>query len=363
MDVSPFPYQGPLEPEQVTSRDELIADLVERVSERRVTALLGPRRYGKTSVLGRVAADVRLAGVSVLWLDLYEVSSMADLAVRLDEGLSNVEGAAAEPLSRLAAGATLNLGLVRLDLRAPSKERPDPVAVVHNQLNVLTALAERTPLVVIFDEFSSIHRIEGAAGILRTHLQHHFQTLGILFAGSEPSMMTTLFTDEAEPFYGQADLLEIPAFRAVDVIDIVYKGFESTGKRPGPVAARIAEFAQGHPQRSMQMADTAWRLVPPSGQGSIETWEQTVISTRAAVANGLERQYSSMPKGEKAVLRLVAQGASVFGSSAELLDLSNGSAQHARDQLLNRGVILRDNKTLRVVDPLFGDWLRQRFPL
>ena len=62
---TPFPHYGPLRPEQVHGRDELVSDLVERVTMRRVTALLGPRRYGKTSVLGKVASVVEAAGTSI----------------------------------------------------------------------------------------------------------------------------------------------------------------------------------------------------------------------------------------------------------------------------------------------------------
>ena len=54
--------------------------LVERVTARRVTALLGPRRYGKTSVLREVAA--RGSELSTVWVDLFEVVSIADAAIR-----------------------------------------------------------------------------------------------------------------------------------------------------------------------------------------------------------------------------------------------------------------------------------------
>ena len=62
MEVSPFPHQGPLDPDAVVGRDDLVADLIERVTERRVTALLGPRRFGKTSVMRRVVDDLERAG-------------------------------------------------------------------------------------------------------------------------------------------------------------------------------------------------------------------------------------------------------------------------------------------------------------
>ncbi len=50
------------------------------------------------------------------------------------------------------------------------------------------------------DEFSSISRIDGAAGLLRTKLQRHFQTIGLLFAGSEPSTMRMLFEAADQPY-------------------------------------------------------------------------------------------------------------------------------------------------------------------
>ena len=43
MEPSPFPYHGPLDPAQVTGREALVVDLSRRLTERRLTALLGLR--------------------------------------------------------------------------------------------------------------------------------------------------------------------------------------------------------------------------------------------------------------------------------------------------------------------------------
>lgn len=53
--------------------------------------LVAPRRYGKTSLLGRVADDLEDT-VTVVLFDLYEVRSWADLAGRLSAGLRSVTG-------------------------------------------------------------------------------------------------------------------------------------------------------------------------------------------------------------------------------------------------------------------------------
>lgn len=363
MDVSPFPYHGPLEPDQVRGRDDLVADLVERVTEHRVSALLGPRRYGKTSVLRRVARDVIGSGVAVVWVDLYEVASMADVAARLDAGLARVTGRFADRVARVAAAASLNLGLVSVELRSVGRDRPDPLLTAHALLEVLTRTAAETPTLVLLDEFSGVARVEGAAGLLRTGLQHHFQDLGLVFAGSEPSTMRMLFTDQAQPFYAQADLVAIGPLSEQAVVETVLDGFTSTGRRAGPAAGRIAAFAGGHPQRTMQLADAVWRLVEPGGEATLATWEDALERVRRSTADGHERLFSSLADGEKLVLRVLASGGSVFGRAGRVLDLPTGTAQHARRRLVDRGHLVEVDDRHRVVDPLFGDWIARRFPL
>lgn len=361
MDVSPFPYQGPLDPGQVRGRIDLVADLVERVTEHRVTALLGPRRYGKTSVLRRVAHEVIHGGVAVVWVDLYEVASMADVATRLDEALARVTGRFAERASHIAAGLSLNLGLVRVELRQTGRARPDPVLSTHALLDVLVRTAAETPTLVVFDEFAGIAHVDGAAGLLRTRLQHHYQELGLVFAGSEPSMMRMLFTDQAEPFYAQADVLPIGPLTPAEVVDAVAGGFLATDRRPGPVPSRVAAFAHGHPQRSMQLADAAWRLVAPGEEATEATWSDALAAVRVATAEGHERLYSGFPEGEKAVLRILASGGSIFGAAGKVLDLATGTAQHARRRLVDRGHVIDLDGRHVVVDPVFADWIRERF--
>lgn len=361
MDVSPFPYQAPLPPEQVSGRDELILELTERITSGRVTALLGPRRFGKTSVLRRVAAQ--LTEVTTVWVDLYEVSSMADVAVRFDDALGATTGEFAAEARAIAATVSVNLGLVKVDLTGPPRNRPDPDLTFHALLDVLVRTATRQPTLLIVDEFSSIARVAGAAGALRTAVQHHYNELGIVFAGSYPSMMRTLFTKRAEPFYGQADLVEIGPLTSSTVEQIITDGFAATDRNAGHVAGLVNAFTEGHPQRTMQLADACWRETPPGGTAGPDEWTRAVGEARKAVAAGMERLYSGFERGERAVLRAVARSGSIYGTEAELLDLSKGTATHARDTLVDSGDLADSATGLVVVDPLLADWLRIRFPI
>lgn len=83
---------------------------------------------------------------------------------------------------------------------------------------------------------------------------------------------------------------------------------------------------------------------------------------RAAVDIASERLYALLPAGQQRVLRVVASGGSVFGTAADVVDLGPGSAQKAIEVLVDRGDLVRRDGRLVVIDPLFADWLRRRFP-
>jgi uncharacterized protein len=286
---------------------------------------------------------------------------MADLAVAVDRSLHGVTGTVRKALSAIAGGLSVQLGVVGLELSRAARDRPDPVIALRSLLQVLVRTAERHPLIVVFDEFSGIANVDGAAGLLRTELQHHYQQLGIVFAGSQPSTMRALFGDQAQPFFAQADLVEIGPLDDASLGDIVERGFESTGRRAGSVVERVLHFSRGHPQRAMQMADAAWRLTPEGGEADDELWADALEAVRTSVDSGSERLYELIPTGQQKTLRAVVGGGSVSGAVADVLDLSPGTAKGAVDALLGNGYMARRNGKLVVVDPLFADWIRRRF--
>lgn len=358
--MSPFPHHGPLEPGQLPAHTELVDDLVRRVSERRVTALLGPRRFGKTTALRAVADRIGDAAVPV-WLDLYALASWADLAIRLDRALSAVGSSGSPTMAELAAGLQLRLGVVGVEFRKPVDRRPDPMLTVHAQLDLLVEASRTRPVVLIVDEFSGVVGVDGAAALLRTALQHHFQEIGLLFAGSEPSTMQMLFTDSAEPFYAQADLVEATPLDSVAIERVVRTGFEQTHRHAGAVASAIEAFTGGHPHRVMELADATWRRVPEGATASAADVAGAISDVLAASSSGMERLFSSLGSAERSVLRLVADGEGIFGALASTLGLSHGGAQHARKTLVDRGHLSASGNRLAIIDPLLAEWIRRTF--
>lgn len=363
MDRSPFPYHGPLQADQVSGRESLVLDIAQRIVDRRLTALVGPRRYGKTSLLKRVAADLQAVGPQPVWIDLYQITSMADLVSAFDRGMASVVGQVRQLIDSIASGVSLKIGMLGVELSRHQRRPSDPVLTLRSLIEVLVDTSRRHDVFVVFDEFSGIANVEGGAGVLRTELQHHFQSLGIVFAGSEPSTMRTLFGEQSQPFFAQADLVEIGPLADDAVFRIIEEGFDRTKRNTGGMTTRIVAFARGHPQRAMQLADAVWRQVEPGETADSQSWEQALAEVRTSVDAGSERIFGLLPSGHQKTLRAVASGDSIYGKHAQLLNLSPGTAQPASEALIGNGMLRRQEDRLVVVDPLLADWLQRRFAL
>jgi uncharacterized protein len=359
LEASPFPHHGPLAPEQVSGRDGLLADLHERVVHHQVTSLVGPRRYGKTSVLRRLAWD--LADTSTVAVDLSGVQTHADLVVKFATAMRTAVPEARDTANQLSVAAGIDLEALRADLQLPVRRRPDARLLYPELVKMLVDVGRGTRLCLVFDEFQSIVSVQGALAVLRTELQHHYRDIGLVFAGSAPAVMRDIFALPDQPFYSQADVIEMEPLDLSAVHGIVTGGFQGTGRDPGGIAGRIYTFAAGHPQRTMRAADEAWQQTPDGGNAE-NYWGASIISLREAEAATLAATFADLAGDERKVLRICATGGALFGAAAQRLGLSAGGAAHARQRLLAEGKLRAEDGGVVVTDPLLADWVRQRLP-
>jgi uncharacterized protein len=362
VELSPFDYTGPLPPEHVRGRDELLAELTRRVTARTPTALLGPRRFGKTSVLRRLAAD--LTEVTTITVDLMPVQSARDAARALLAALLDTDPSVSQDATHVSATLGVNLVALRAEIRATRPaERADPADAFANLVDTLVKTALRRPTIVVFDEFQQIANVTGGTAVLRAALQHHYKDIGLLFAGSAPSAMRAIFANHDQPFLHQADIVEIGPLTLPAVQEIIDDGFARTGRLPGAAAALIHQFTGGHPLRTMQAAHATW-LHAEQVPGD-QAWGEALDSIRRSALPSVSVLYEQLPAVQRKVLRILANGGSIYGTAAHRLELdSKGSAQGARAALLADGhLAVDDSGSDQVTDPFLADWLRLTHPL
>ena len=312
-----------------------------------------------------MCADLAAVGPETVWIDLYELISVADLAGAIDQGLAKVQGRMRRAIDSFAGTLSLRLGFVGVELSKGRRDRPDPVLTVRSLLDVLVRTAEKHPtdrrlrrVLRHRQRHSTAPRCCARSSSITT------ATLGIVFAGSQPSTMRMLFTDQAQPFFAQADLVEIGPLADDAVTTIVEDGFEATGRAPGGMTSargsgrRGPSAASDAARRRAVALHARRRSRPTRRRGSTPSQD-----VRANVDGGLERLFALLPVGHQKTLRAIAADGRVYGRTAEVLELSPGTATAAVDSLTGDGHLAKHGDRLAVIDPLFTDWIRRRFPV
>lgn len=363
--TSPFIFDGPLPPDEVSGRDDELATLTDRAAHGRFVLLHGPRRYGKTSLIGRLAADAERTGdLAVVRVDLEGVLTIDDLARRLHDAYRQLPAAALGRLLRRAVdglatlGFSTSLGGVAFQPRRAEEATP----VLERLLDLPYEAADKvaTRVLVVLDEFQAIGTIPNADAILRSRIQHQRDRVSYLFAGSEQSILRTIFSDRARPLFGQAEQLALGPLPAFVAAAFVGDRFEATGRDAGPALGALVALAAGHPQRVAFLADALWQLTPEGTSADLSTWADALDSVLARAAAEFAALESGLEPGQRKMARVLAAGEPPTGSYAERLGLSKGGARGAVTALVDRGHAHDVGGKIRLVDPLYAEWVRRR---
>ncbi len=371
---SPFVFDGPVAPGMLIGRDDEAAALRSWARAGRSTVVVAPRRFGKTSLLTRVQADAdRLDRMPVILVDLYELASTSDLVIRLERAwAAHTPRRLRTRLARALAGAELGLNVMGngFQMRLADKPRTDPLPALHALLGLpdrLHGRGERT--LVVFDEFQSIGAVAGAEGVIRTYVQAQRESASYVFCGSQPSMMSRIFGDQARPFYGQAQRFELDRLKVGVLTAAVSDIFAESGRgEVEPVVAALMDRSEGHPQRAMLLAHLLWQRVEPGARAADDPAGLTdlvLADAMAAVSAEIVAMLDVLPTAEKKTLRAIAEyGTPLSARALRDLNLHKASAQSAAASLGDRALVerLRGGSGWRIVDPLATRWLRTRYP-
>jgi hypothetical protein len=377
--VNPFEYGRELGPGELADRDTEVAEVRDALLESAKLFLIGPRRYGKTSVHNVGAHAARNRGGIVLRYNVEAYPVIDDMlttivadAARLITG--PVEKAA-KLLERLFTALRPQVTYSPLEQSWSASfgvDRSLPVVprlveVLHG-LERLATKVER-PVGLVLDEIQHLV-VDGveAERQVRAAIQEHRQ-VGYVFAGSDTRLLTAMTTEPARPFYrlGQVRVLEEiprPAF-----LEYLRAGFSTLPARVEEDAlTRILEEAEDVPYNVQLLAHECWNTLRDAGDGTTLSANR-IVEIHAAAARRLDPVYSqvwlslSAPQ-RRALQAIVREGSEgLFGAAiAKRYSLPATTMQKAIAALVDKRVCWRQVRAgaarLRLEDPLFGRWVQ-----
>lgn len=366
--LNPFIYDRPLQPEQMIDRTREIAELIDNADGGHSVCLYAPRRFGKTSLLRSVMSDAerQLNMVPVL-VDLSEILSHADFAIRLEQAYRALRGPVARVLANLLPEVGLTVGLQGVSLSASGKRSTaeEPLRTIHDLLDLPRKLFERTGrrALIVFDEFQELLALDGVDGVLRSHIQHHADAATYFYSGSEPSLLQRLFADRTRPLYGQAKQMRLRTLPAYETAQDLEARFRAGNREPGAVLGELVAVMNGHPQRVMLMAHCLWDEVSASNSSGAAALTAAFEVMIRQLDTEMHATWDGLSINERRVLSALAYGLSPQeGAALRLTGLrSSSAAQRATQGLERRAFVERDDDgRLVIVDPVFARWIARR---
>ena len=365
-DLNPFRFSGPLPPEQMINRDPEADDLLALADGGHSFRLVGPRRYGKTTLLRRVLEAAEREGTVTVLVDLQDVLSVAEIVVRIERAYERLKGPLRRHVENLLRTWNIGVALGGGGFTATLQRNPnvDAESVLLRLLELPAALFDRegTASLIVFDEIQDVLAVPGADGKIRSVIQHQTEAATYAFAGSAPGVMQQLFADPKRPLLDQAVPKNLAPLPLSDVGDYVTQHFRQTGREAGSALPPLLEFTRGHPQRSMMLAHYLWERTVRGATADEGTWLAALDRAANDTAQLMRAIWRALTANERRVARALAVTTTPLHSeeTAAAVGIKRSSIGKALESLAANADIIYQSDRPRLTDPMFELWLRQR---
>ena len=365
-DLNPFRFSGPLPPEEMIDRDPEADELLALAQGGHSFRLVGPRRYGKTTLLRRVLEAAEREGIATVLVDLQDVLSIGEIVVRIERGYERLKGPIRRRVESIFRSWDIGLSLGGGGFTATLQRNPhvDSESVLLRLLELPAALFERdgTPSLIAFDEIQDVLAVPGADGKIRSVIQHQTEAATYAFAGSAPGVMEQLFADPKRPLLDQAVPKDLAPLPIDEVGAYVTERFKRTKRDPGAALAPLLEFTRGHPQRSMMLAHYLWDATKRGEEADEAAWVAALDRAVADTSRLMRAIWSALPANERRVARALAVVSSPLYSeeTANAVGIKRSSIGKALAAMVDDADVIQHGGKPRLTDPMFELWLRRR---
>jgi uncharacterized protein len=318
--TNPFRF-GPLAlDEAFTDRQDEIDSLVADARNGQDVVVFAPRRYGKSSLVWRVAQELVKDGVLVAQVDLMRTPTKDQLAAKLaktiHEELATRLWNAKERLKvfaglRLQPIITVNPNDGAVSFSFDARAAPDDIDATLEELFTtlgrIAAERERR-VVLVLDEFQEVVDIDpGLIKLMRSVFQEQPEVAHI-YLGSKRHMMRQIFNDENEPFWRSAKQTELGVIPPDLFAPYAHARFEKTGKRlEADACERALELTGGHPYATQELLYFLWEATSPGKSANVSTIDAALDATLRSEHSHFSLIWEGVSSAQKRVLQALAQ--------------------------------------------------------
>lgn len=365
--VNPFRYTGPVSIDDLIDRDTETNDLLRIAAEGNNARLVAPRRFGKTSLLRRVAGEALADGTTSVYVDFFGVVSNAEIAARIETAyVGSLQGSLARWMDGVRRGLRPSVTLGGGPVPASANVTANASKTTLEQwLALPERVHQRTKrrVLIIFDEFQDVLAADpNADAVIRSVIQHQGEFASYIFAGSHFGLMNELFANPQRAFYQQARAVALPPLPPEYTAAFIAERFSDTNKDVGRALSVLLDIGAGHPQRTMLLAHDIWDLTGTQTAADEATAAAAIDTAVNSLAEEFRAVWSRMTAAERQIMAALAGGQGPYSQAAGQTSRSGSQTKNALNALTERADVTRyvapaaDRYT--IVDPLLAEWIR-----
>jgi len=339
------------------------------------TTIISPRRWGKTSLVDKVAEKIRTENkdIKVCMLDIFSVHNEMEFyeyfakgilkgtSNRWEEMAENAKKFLSHLLPKITfspdAQAEISFGVGWETLQ----KNPDEI------LNLPETIAKlkKIKVIVCIDEFQSIGDFTESLAFqrkLRAHWQHH-HNVGYCLYGSKRTMLLDIFSNASMPFYKFGDIIFLQKITNQNWGAFIKKRFEDTGKKITVEQAEyIAKLVDNHSYYVQQLAQQSWLRTKTSCNRTIIEDSLKCIKNQLSLL--FVGQIETLTSTQINFLKATLDGETAFASQENLKKYRLGSSANIKkikNALMSREIIDISAQKVDILDPFFKLWLKEDF--
>lgn len=369
----PFVYGKIVSENDFTDRKKETEKLVANFLSQTNSAIISPRRWGKSSLVNRAVEAVRNIDDSILFVNINIFKCKSPQAFYELFAKKVVQGISPSPELLLANAREFVTNLLpRISISDPSGQydisfgidiRKNPIDESILDLPQQIAIKRNRKVVVCIDEFQQIGEFDESEQfqkILRSHWQEHSDVAYVLY-GSKKHMMLGMFGEYNSPLYRFGDLMFLPKIANSDWVEYIMKRFTDTGKIiDKKTAGHLAELVDNHSYYVQQLAQYAWLRT------EIMCDSQTVDMAFSSLMDSLSLQFvnlmDDLTEKQRNFLCAISDGVVNFSSAQTLSKYNLGTSANIRilkGAMKKKDIIDESQGRLSIQDPVFKTWIQQ----
>jgi AAA+ ATPase superfamily predicted ATPase len=356
-------------------REEETAFLRKQVDNGRNTAIIAPRRMGKTGLIQHFYAQPDIEKqYHTFFIDIYSTSSLSEfvylLGKEIYKTLKPLRTQWAErffdTIKSLRPGFKLDAatGEPVFDIGLGSINQPQTTI---DEIFTYLETADK-PCIVAIDEFQQImnYAETNVEALLRTKIQHCKQTL-FIFSGSRRHLMSQMFNSPSKPFYQSVIISDLKPLDKAVYTRFVLQLFGDYGKA---IAAELVEKVyddyEGTTWYMQMLMNELFALTEKGQKCEMEEYPTALKNVIQTQETSYKDTLSNISAKQKPVLFAIAKkGEAVSTTSTRFLRENNlsssSSVQAALKGLLEKDIVTRTEKGYQVYDYFFAEWLRWNY--